>query len=395
MSAQHSIGFRQFSHEGPRVVGSMAVLLLLGACVAPSTQLGSVSPEDLRSEQMKQQQLVIRSELRDQQRVDDVGYPLLEAALPLCGPGATTTRSGVRFANVHTFSKEYQPAARAMGFGDTLVVVGITRGSAAERTNLRIGDRIVSVGATVVNPGRKAQQQAADAFTRARNLEAPLSLMVRRGSLTLSTSAATGSTPMDVAGASEKTSVTIPADTVCNYTLTATKSDVLNAWADGRSVFVTTAMMRFAADDDELAIVLSHEISHNAMKHMDAKSRNAGIGALFGAILDIAAASQGVNTQGQFTKDLAEAGAQVFSQDFEREADYVGMYVLARAGRPYTSAADFWRRMGQETPGSIKFASSHPTTAERYLRLERAATEIQTKQAAHEALLPELKKKKQ
>jgi type II secretory pathway component PulK len=69
------------------------------------------------------------------------------------------------------------------------------------------------------------------------------------------------------------------------------------------------------------------------------------------------------------------------------------MYVLARANRPFASAADFWRRMAQESPGSIKFASSHPTTAERYLRLDQAAAEIQRKQASQSPLLPETKKK--
>jgi hypothetical protein len=40
-----------------------------------------------------------------------------------------------------------------------------------------------------------------------------------------------------------------------------------------------------------------------------------------------------------------------FSQDFEREADYVGMYLLARSGRQVAGAAGFWRRMAQESPG--------------------------------------------
>jgi predicted Zn-dependent protease len=98
-----------------------------------------------------------------------------------------------------------------------------------------------------------------------------------------------------------------------------------------------------------------------------------------------------VNTGGDFTNLGAEFGAMSFSQDFEREADYVGMYLLARADRPIANAADFWRRMAQESPGSIKFASSHPTTAERFVRLENAAAEIEQKRTAGAPLMPEMK----
>lgn len=377
----------------PAVLLSLCLIAFTANCVAPSTQLGRISPSDLQAEELKQQQLVIRSDIRDQQRLENVGYPLLEAAVPLCGPGATTTRAGVRYANIHTFSKQYQPAARALGFTDTLTVVGVTRGSAADRGGVKLGDRILGVGVTELAPGRSAVQQAGDAIDRARNLDAGLPLVLRHGPSALTATPVGAEVIANSAPETARMSVTLPADTLCNYTLTAVKSDMLNAWADGRAVFVTSAMLRFAADDDELATVVAHEISHNAMKHMDARSKNAGIGAIFGAILDVAAASQGVNTGGGFTKDMSALGAQVFSQDFEREADYVGMYVLARANRPFATAADFWRRMAQENPGSIKFASSHPTTAERYLRLDQAATEIQRKQASQSPLLPETKKK--
>ena len=51
------------------------------------------------------------------------------------------------------------------------------------------------------------------------------------------------------------------------------------------------------------------------------------------------------------------------AEDFEREADYVGFYIMALDGWPIDSAPDLWRRMAAESPGSITFASSHPTTA--------------------------------
>ncbi len=378
---------------------------MTSACAAPVTQMGTVSPQALRAEQLKQQQLVIRSELKDQDRLDDVGYPLLKAALPLCGPQGTATRSGVQLANIHTFRKEYQPAARALGFSDTLTVVGVAKGSAAERSGVAVGDRVLQIGGTAAPLGRDAVAEARRWFERMRATASGFAVTVRHGTLLLTgpTSAMTtsiasgsGNTSTGAEGqraAEQDVSLTIPPDTVCAYGLVALKSDVLNAWADGRNVYVTSAMLRFAADDDELAVVLSHEIAHNAMRHLEAKKKNMTLGAIFGAIIDVAAATQGVNTEGEFTNQFAAAGSQVFSQDFEREADYVGLYILARAQRPFASAPDFWRRMAQEDPSSIKFASTHPTTAERFLRLEKTVVEIEQKRTAGVELMPEMKHK--
>jgi hypothetical protein len=47
--------------------------------------------------------------------------------------------------------------------------------------------------------------------------------------------------------------------------------------------------------------------------------------------------------------------------------------------------------MGQESPGSIKYASTHPTSAERFIRLDKTVTEIQAKVASGAPLLPEAK----
>ena len=55
-------------------------------------------------------------------------------------------------------------------------------------------------------------------------------------------------------------------------------------------------------------------------------------GAGVGLVFDILAAVAGVNTGGDFMRIGAEAGAGAFSQDFEAEADYVGVYLMARGG---------------------------------------------------------------
>lgn len=70
------------------------------------------------------------------------------------------------------------------------------------------------------------------------------------------------------------------------------------------------------------------------------------LGGLLGAVIDVAAATQGIRTD--MTGRGMRAAAAAFSQDFEREAVYVGVYYVERAGIDATEAASFSRRMTAE-----------------------------------------------
>ena len=83
-------------------------------------------------------------------------------------------------------------------------------------------------------------------------------------------------------------------------------------------------------------------------------------------------------------------GQEAFSQGFEAEADYVGLYMLARAGYETESAANFWRKMAEKMPAqSNSLTGTHPPTAYRYLMLAKTHAEIEKKKAAKKNLLPE------
>ena len=86
-------------------------------------------------------------------------------------------------------------------------------------------------------------------------------------------------------------------------------------------------------------------IAHNAMGHIDAKMANAMAGAGVGLIFDILAAVAGVNTGGDFMRVGMNAGAGAYSQSFEAEADYVGLYLMARARMAVDEVPDFWRML--------------------------------------------------
>jgi Zn-dependent protease with chaperone function len=343
---------------------------ILIACVGTTTQLAPLPQGAVEAEQEKQRELALVEYGQQQARLDDITFPMLARGTSLC-PQDVGPRLGVRVATIHDYDREYQPAAaRVLHLSsDTLTILSVSSAGATARAGFLPGDRIVAVG------GKRVVQVAgsAKAFTKLMaeyQGDREVSVLVQRGM--------------------EPHRAAIRPDQVCDYGAVVVNSNELNAYADGKAIYLTSAMMRFV-NDEELRIVVAHELAHNAMGHMKAKKKNSLFGALLGALGDLAMASRGVNTGGYYTSKGANIGAMTFSQDFEREADYVGIYALALADLPVTAAPNFWRRMAIADPKAIGFAHSHPTTAERFVRLEQAIGEVNQKIASKQALQPDLR----
>lgn len=162
----------------------------------------------------------------------------------------------------------------------------------------------------------------------------------------------------------------------------------VNAYADGKTVVVNYGMMRFVENDDELAGVVAHELAHNLMEHPKSSGRNAVIGAAFGTLLDAVAASQGFGTGGGFGEIGAEASVLHYSSDFEMEADYVGAYIMARAGYNPRRIAPYWRRMSVAFPDDADGGTSHPSNPERFVALQKTVEEIEMKKKQKRRLVP-------
>lgn len=162
-----------------------------------------------------------------------------------------------------------------------------------------------------------------------------------------------------------------------------------NAYANGTQIVVSPAMLRFTKNEGELAVVLAHEYAHNAVQHPQKTTQNATLGSLLGLALDSVANSQGVNVGNTFSRLGGQIAVMQYSQDFEREADYIGLYIMEAAGYDASKAPDFWRRMAQQNPKSITFAATHPTTSERYVLLKKTYNEISSKRKIGMPMLPE------
>ncbi len=174
-------------------------------------------------------------------------------------------------------------------------------------------------------------------------------------------------------------------DISCRYPVKLVNSEQINAAADGKTVYISTGIMKFTESDDELALVVGHELAHNILSHSNKKIASTILGAIIDGLI---LGASGVDTGGAFTQVASKA----YSKEYELESDYLGLYLAARAGYDITSAPNFWRRMGIENPGSIvsRYNSTHPSTPERYVAMEKAVNEIQIKKHNELALVPNL-----
>lgn len=201
-----------------------------------------------------------------------------------------------------------------------------------------------------------------------------------------------------IAGRIEKASGEICHDlgkSNCDFEIVVDPSQKgLNAHADGQNVVVYPAMIDFAKNDSQLAFVIAHEFAHSIMAHVASTQKNVAIGGILGTIADVVASSQGIDTGGQIGKLGANAALMRYSPDFENEADYVGLYILARAGYKVEDAPGFWRQMSLQVPQAIYATSTHPNNPSRTLAMQNTVAEINAKKSAKQPLLPNFKPKK-
>ena len=352
----------------------VALCNALTAC-SPTTQRVRVDSVAAEVEARKQREVAVEAYLDDQKRLMRVSYPLQTKGADLCGEDIRYT-TGMALANSSTLLGEpfKETAETSYRLNDQVQAVYVVPGSAADKAGVRSGDTLLQVGQwPITGTGPNAVKETLSQIQAQSKNGQPVRVDILRP--------APGKNPIP-----QKISLLIIPDRACSYPVVLGNGDEVNAYADGQQVVVQRGMLRFATNDTELALVVSHEIAHNSMSHIRSKMTNYALG----SILDIAAqVLLKVPTQGLF----GNVGASAYSKEFEAEADYVGLYIMARAGGDIDNAPQFWRRMAALSPAAIQSShmSTHPATPERFVALEQTVKEIKAKRAAGKVLTPNLK----
>ena len=165
------------------------------------------------------------------------------------------------------------------------------------------------------------------------------------------------------------------------FTIKVIDSDEVNAFALPGGFFYVNSGLILAADEEaELAGVMGHEIGHVAARHYT-RSVTKGTILQWATIPLILLGPGGWGGYGLYQGlNLAiPMGFLKFSRDQEREADYLGLQYMYKAGYDPNAFVSFFEKLqAQERrrPGSIpKIFSDHPPTPE---RVQKAQEEIAT-----------------
>jgi hypothetical protein len=346
------------------------VALTLMSCATPKTRPPEVSTGQIESEAHKQRIMVLKSYVDQQMRLYDVSFKLLKGSVAFCSSKRKV--AGYKSATKSSFGDKYREAAIDLfKLGEWPKVIHVVPDSPAQKAGLQVGDEI-----------QEAKEMPAIAVDNRAAGELDPSLLRDERVLR-----------MGILRNGERINIELNAVECCDCETEVIPVDEVNAFTDGKTVYVTRGMMKFVDNELELATVVSHELAHKLRGHPEDQKKNLTTGGGAGLVFDIAAAVFGVNTGGAFSKLGAQMGQMAFSKDREREADYVSMYILARSGYEYENAPNIFHKLAYTEPGLIetKYATSHPSTAERFVALEKTAEEIKVKTARGLPLMPEEK----
>jgi predicted Zn-dependent protease len=165
------------------------------------------------------------------------------------------------------------------------------------------------------------------------------------------------------------------------FTIKVIDSDEINAFAlPGGFFYVNSGLILHADEEAELAGVMAHEIAHVAARH---GTRNATKGEImqWASIPLILLGPGGWAGYGLYEglNFAIPIGYLKFSRDAEREADFLGLQYMYKAGYDPNAFVSFFEKIEAEErrhPGSIpKLFSTHPPTPD---RVQKAQEEIAT-----------------
>lgn len=142
--------------------------------------------------------------------------------------------------------------------------------------------------------------------------------------------------------------------------------ETANAFAlPGRKIGVHTGLLAVATNQDQLATVIGHEVGHVLAHHGNERMSQQFVAQTGLGVAQVLAGEPSP------AKDLALGalglGAQVgillpFSRSQEREADLLGLDLMAQAGFDSRQSVELWRNMAKGGGGEQpEFLSTHPS----------------------------------
>ena len=176
---------------------------------------------------------------------------------------------------------------------------------------------------------------------------------------------------------------------VYEYSFTPVNLKEINAFAlPGGPMFVNRGMFDAAETEGEVLGVMAHELSHVLLRHGTAnatKAQSFQIGAIAGAIAGAVIGGGWGEAISQGSQFGLGAWLMKYSREYEKQADLLGVQIMARAGFDPRHLAHMFEAIEKEAAGKTppQWLSSHPNPGNRvqYINEEAAKLTIAGKPA--------------
>lgn len=230
-------------------------------------------------------------------------------------------------------------AARTLALGANVGVMAVVAVSPAASAGLRAGDQLISVN------GRSLGIHSNGSMPTRESVEAMQQLLMaelQRGAVTLRVGAADGTRDLRIVAAQG-----------CPSNVELVSGAAVNAWADGSRVMVSEGLLARCITDDDLALVIGHELAHNLLHHR-----------------------RRLEAEGITSSTLLPMNETVSHaiRETEEEADRTGVNLAEAAGYSLSDTGKFMAAL--LNPG-ITMAATHPDLERRLTLLLAAITEAQ------------------
>jgi len=282
---------------------------------------------------------------RDDQRVADTAWRIAARNADSCTK--IWAALGVSLQHVSQYAPAYRAAAKAaFGLDDAYPsILAVSDGSPASAEGLKPNDTLRTVnGADLASTSGK--QTTAASYDAVSAAMAVLEALPEQKAAVLS-----------IERGGQRLDVSVTPQNVCRSRVELAPGNSINANANGLVAQISGRLVDWVQSDDELALVIAHEIAHNLMGHPKTLSEKSALSGL--------ATSLGLSGKAQ--------------RQMELDADRMGIIMAAGAGYNYKIAPDFWARLNSNAPLAAFLATSHPTTRARRENAQRVVDELNSK----------------